>query len=356
MPNLSKALRTDVMADLDLKGMAQLLRSKGRGRDTVLAHITPREAARLKADGGRGSINPDTGLPEFEEGDVGSFDYGGAESFGEAAAAMPAQDASNVFFNEAETFVPSGQAPPEMTPLPSSVQERLEGLRAAGGGATFTPPSGGSTAPVTPSELVTDPFAQERAQAGAATGLPKPPDERGFFDRLTTAAGKQLEDPAVLARLGLGLGVGGLGAFQQMRGAEAAKRARNEMAALGAPYRAQGQELIDAARRGELSPASAQAYQAAQARMAQQQARTGGVGVMQGAANLERLRSQLLQNQYQLGLNVANIGNQYLRGAIQSGMQADQALRTATNQFYSMLGNVLAGPTGQAVGAAARGI
>jgi hypothetical protein len=347
------------MADLDLKGMAQLLRSKGRGRDTVLAHITPREAALLKSRGGSGAPNPETGLPEFQggEGDVGAFDYGGAESFGESAAAMPAQDASNVFFNEGETYVPSGGATVEPS-LGSAATSALENLRAQGFGRE---PSGAapSVAPQaapapTPAEL-TDPLAQERAQAGAATGLPQPP-EPGFLERLGTAAGKQLEDPAVLARLGLGLGVGGLGAFQQMRGAEAAKRARNEMAALGAPYRAQGQELIDQARRGELSPASAQAYQAAQARMAQQQARTGGVGVMQGAANLERLRSQLLQNQYQLGLNVANIGNQYLRGAIQSGLQADQALRTATNQFYSMLGNVLAGPTGQAVGAAARGI
>jgi hypothetical protein len=88
--------------------------------------------------------------------------------------------------------------------------------------------------------------------------------------------------------------------------------------------------------------------------MAQQQTRTGGVGVMQGAATLERLRSQLLQNQYSLGVNLANIGNQYIRGAITSGLQGDQALRTATNQFYGMLGNILSGPTGQAIGSAVR--
>jgi hypothetical protein len=34
----------------------------------MLAHITPKEAAMLKARGGRGSINPDTGLPEFDDG------------------------------------------------------------------------------------------------------------------------------------------------------------------------------------------------------------------------------------------------------------------------------------------------
>jgi hypothetical protein len=97
-----------------------------------------------------------------------------------------------------------------------------------------------------------------------------------------------------------------------------------------------------------------QAYQAAQAQIAQQTARQGGVGAAQGAATLERLRAQLLQNQYNLGLNVANIGDRYLAGAIQTGQQANQQLMTATNQFYSTLGSMLSGPTGQAVATAVR--
>jgi hypothetical protein len=63
---LEKALKTD-MSRLPLRKAAEQLRKKGRGRDTILAHITPREAARLKAEGGSGTINPDTGLPEFED-------------------------------------------------------------------------------------------------------------------------------------------------------------------------------------------------------------------------------------------------------------------------------------------------
>jgi len=58
--SLASVLKTD-----SLKPLAQILRSKGRKGDTVLAHITPKEAARLKRDGGSGTINPDTGLPEF---------------------------------------------------------------------------------------------------------------------------------------------------------------------------------------------------------------------------------------------------------------------------------------------------
>ena len=64
---LEKVLKTD-MSRLPLRKAAEQLRKKGRGRDTMLAHITPREAARLKAEGGSGTINPDTGLPEFDDG------------------------------------------------------------------------------------------------------------------------------------------------------------------------------------------------------------------------------------------------------------------------------------------------
>ena len=48
-----------------LQKSAEELRSKGRGGDSILAHINPQEAELLKAHGGSGTINPKTGLPEF---------------------------------------------------------------------------------------------------------------------------------------------------------------------------------------------------------------------------------------------------------------------------------------------------
>lgn len=48
-----------------LEGVGSLLRSAGRDGDTILAHINPQEAALLKSLGGRGSLNPMTGLPEY---------------------------------------------------------------------------------------------------------------------------------------------------------------------------------------------------------------------------------------------------------------------------------------------------
>jgi len=43
------------------------LASQGRGGDTMLAHINPQEAQLLKSKGGTGTINPNTGLPEYKK-------------------------------------------------------------------------------------------------------------------------------------------------------------------------------------------------------------------------------------------------------------------------------------------------
>jgi len=55
-----------------LSGQYKNLASKGRYGDTMLAHINPQEAALLQSMGGAGTINPQTGLPEFF-GIMGSF-------------------------------------------------------------------------------------------------------------------------------------------------------------------------------------------------------------------------------------------------------------------------------------------
>lgn len=65
-----------------LPSMADQVAQAGRGNDTVLAHITPDEAARLDAAMGGPSINPETGLREY-----GFFDDIG-DFLGDAAKAV----------------------------------------------------------------------------------------------------------------------------------------------------------------------------------------------------------------------------------------------------------------------------
>ena len=81
---LAKLLMADINATSDLAEIAKMLQSKGRGNDTILAHITKREAERLKRDGGSGTINPETGLLEFD--DYGSYSSS-APTFGDYSMA-----------------------------------------------------------------------------------------------------------------------------------------------------------------------------------------------------------------------------------------------------------------------------
>jgi hypothetical protein len=64
-----------------LPDMAHHLQQAGRGNDTVLAHITPKEAARLDAAMGGPQFNPETGLREYGFfDDVGDFLGGAAKA------------------------------------------------------------------------------------------------------------------------------------------------------------------------------------------------------------------------------------------------------------------------------------
>jgi hypothetical protein len=70
-----------------LQKSAEELRSKGRGGDSILAHINPREAEILKAHGGSGTINPKTGLPEFLN--VGVVNDDGTTTYYSGALPIP---------------------------------------------------------------------------------------------------------------------------------------------------------------------------------------------------------------------------------------------------------------------------
>jgi len=66
---------------IDLRDLAKALARAGRGKDTMLAHITPREAKVLDAIGG-GDTNPQTGLPEYGEGGADAGSTGGDSGTG----------------------------------------------------------------------------------------------------------------------------------------------------------------------------------------------------------------------------------------------------------------------------------
>ena len=91
----------------EIMALADDVAAKGRGGDELLAYLSPESVEYLKANGGSGTINPMTGLPEFKGGVLGSIGrsikrvFGGGG--GSAAPAVEPADAPT----EAPASLPS---------------------------------------------------------------------------------------------------------------------------------------------------------------------------------------------------------------------------------------------------------
>jgi len=330
---LNKALGTDLSA------LAQIIQSKGRGKDTVLAHITPQEAALLKRRGGRGSTNPDTGLPEYDDGlsDIGVSEAqqnaplpSGTEALPEAGiAATPyteglatgagtasqigaTQDAADIAAAQGIGTVPPGQA-------------ITGGL--VGQGTVYSPTGG-----------LYSPAQLDQLAVGQTPTTPKAPEQGIGKDALAA-----LSKPDTLGRLGLAGALGTFGALQGKQASAQSAQAAAQKSALAQPYKEQGKELIGAAQRGELTQANQQVIQQQRARLAQAASNMGGVGQQQIENQISTLTAQLLQNQYDYGLKVLNIGDNIELGAINTQLQLDAQLNAANKSFYMGLGNLVAG-------------
>jgi len=327
---IARLLKTDMMGDLDLKSLAQLLRSRGRGNDKILAHITAREAKRLKEEGGSGTTNPDTGLPEYED----SFeDYPSIET-AQQAETQQAQQAS---------YEPSASS--MGSPVMPTAQAPQSELPAYDYGAAFTPTAQAPVAEAVPVSYAPplsvgaraypgDIYEPQTVPAGTTAAPATKTEKPGFFDKLTTDQ---------MIRLGLGGGLGLAGVQAAKQGAQQAKQAKGEISALGAPYQQAGKSMQDAALRGELTPAGQQQVQAARAQLAQGVEKRGGVGAAQAATQLAQFRQNLLDQQYNYGLKVAQIGDAYASKAIQVGLTQDKELvalmQGLTGAFGGFMGN-----------------
>lgn len=356
----------DKALKMDLPALAEMLRSKGRGRDTILAHITPKEAALLKRRGGRGSTNPDTGLPEFEE-DF-NYDIGfGPDQYTpqptpqeiQGTTFTPQENAMYGYSDSAPTFDPNAQ-----------VQQTVEGpvgpasFNAPGAQAGDIPVMAGTGATTGLYQNNKYPSAGQMTSYAAGTGVPTDIAQTDVPVAPTplTAAKDQsyldkLLDPKTLAALGLtgtqlanmagrtvaATGLGAYGANQARQAAGQIQAATQQQQNIAQPYQTQGQTLVRQAQSGELTPASQQAYQAAKAQLLQGVASRGGVGAQQVANQLSNVYQTLLNNQYTYGINVAQIGDNIALGAIRTGLQLDQTLNQATTSFYTQLANLIAG-------------
>jgi len=344
---LSKAL------GMDLPALAEMLRSKGRGKDTMLAHITPKEAALLKRRGGSGSVNPDTGLPEYE--DSGSYDFSPPEpasptydvvstpSGGGAPTFTPTQAETGVPVQVGKSYTPGGDA---YAPVgPSGNYQSADILNQYGQTTPYTSTgtamqqAGPAFPTVTSAPSPTAPGVVSPDQQTTAPAKPDTLDK--LKEYLTSEKGVN-----TLSRLGLTGALGAYGASTVRKAGAQTQAATAEQKAIGQPYTQQGQQLVTQAQQGTLSAASQQALDAAKAQVNQGIANRGGVGAQQAANQVANLYQSLIDNQYKYGLQIMQIGDNITLGAIKSGLQLDQQLQTTTNNFYSQLASIAAGGSG----------
>lgn len=330
---IAKLLKADISMTSNLAQIAKMLEKKGRGGDTILAHITRKEAEMLKDMGGAGTVNPETGLLEFYDGE--GFEATGTDTFiGTDQTASPGQTYEYVPSTPSELadYTAPGQfdyslpTPQGYYGIQPSTPAAVSGGVGEGIAATPEQFQVGVQAPT--------PTAYGLGARPADEVKAPTPQEKSFLDKLTT------QD---MIRLGLAGGLAAYGGVQAKKGGEQAKQLAEQQRALAAPYQAQGRELVRAAQAGELTPTGQQSMQALQARLAQGVESRGGVGAQQAAAQAEAFRQQLLQQQYDYGLKVTSIGDNIALGAIKTGMQADQQLQQASMNFYTNLAAIAGG-------------
>lgn len=355
---IAKLLKSTIEDTSDLKKIASDLAKKGRGGDSMLAHITPKEARMLKSAGGSGTINPDTGLLEFYDWSGSPDTYSGqatsyANTYSDTYEPPPQTFGTPEFYGDNVSYKYNFPAPEVETPSfafqpqrqtfgtpeyyqsrPTESFKRLIPTEYYTG--RFDPRTAESDIDVSayrssvqePSIYGLDPY-----QGGYRTAPVETPVEKGYFEKLK----EKLGQTQFLEKLGLA-GIGALpGIYMARQASKEGRRAREEMEKLAAPYQTEGKRLLEQAQRGELTAPAQQQIQALQARAAQGVASRGGVGAEQAAAQVEAFRQQLLANQYDLGLQVAGIGDQIAAGAIKTGLQANQYVNQLTASYYGNL-------------------
>ena len=378
---MSASLRKSL--SLDMPALAEMLRSKGRGKDTVLAHITPQEAALLKKRGGRGSRNPDTGLLEFDDSDTG---FGGMEIAYDPSSSVSTGGGNNDF---------SSQLNAASNPLPTQTDTSISSPFSSGGqilsgagntvsqpaldsSATATSTAGGEGAfslanqaeiaaqtapPANNSNASSDWLKNLISDLGGAAGLAKLTGLAGVGavvgNQAQTAAqqgqvaGQQVGALANQTQAQSAAAQGQLGNIAQnaqLYGQQAANQVgavipqlqgiAGNIAAYGQPLIDTGTQQMNQALAGTLTPANQQAYNALKAQAEQGVASRGGVGAMQaGNAELNALGT-LSQNQFQAGQQAYQAGAAY--GVQGQSMMAQAAQLGLTQEQIQLAQNNLA--------------
>jgi hypothetical protein len=328
----------------------------------MLAYINQEEADLLKARGGSGKPHADTGVPSFEEEYVPDYSPTSVEPIGpstelKSSSVAPLEVSSSSPFAAYERATlpdtaryfqenqAAGAAP--KVDLGQGASASFGDYASAPSGSTYTDENISGSLRDSAARAAAAPISAEGATPFTATaGAPREGSERGAY--LPAAPEKSFLEslnlsPETKKRLGVGGIEAVLAAYQTTQAAEQARKAREDIQKVAQPYQEQGRQLIAQARSGELTPAAQQTLQAAQAQAAQGAQARGGVGAQQTQAQVETLRQQLLQQQYDYGLKVLGIGDNIAVGAIRAGIDADRYVNQLANSYANNIARIVAG-------------
>jgi hypothetical protein len=334
---MAKQLAALLGGGLDLKALAEMLRRQGRGQDTILAHITPQEAALLKSRGGAGTMNPATGLPEFETDPfLGSYE--------DMAPEQPTPESGLDFAGSQYMDVASRY--PEAVQAPAQAPMQAQAPQADF--TQFFDYSAGPAPSFRPSMNYGD------GMTGSATeaydrGLPsQAPSVRELADMAKSGAKQVFE--GLKTPGGAALGNALIAGLQARRGFKEARAMENELRQLGQAPRQVGQEQLGAGMRGELTPVQRQQIAAFQAQQRQALANMGqrsGTAQQQLGARTIEMQQRGAQDLINQGLKNIGISDKYLQQAILAGYQADAQVGSALADALQAAGYMIAGEPSQ---------
>jgi hypothetical protein len=337
--------------------LAEMLRQLGRGRDTVLAHITPEEAQMLMDQGGSGTTNPATGLPEFQnyegfygEGSDPDFDiYAGPYTRPEITSLYP--EGSIARGAEGPTvydeFGPRRAESPASFDLRTGAPRQTEFDISTGQGMGFRNletslgyPQGAIEAATfraggrTPEEVIAQNF--------------KPP-EPGLAQKAESGLQQVRELTAKYPRLTQALGAGAQGIAALVQARRARQQGREQaarFAELGRPLREEAENLRQQALSGTLTPQQAAQQEAIRARMRQAAASRGVTTGTQAAMienQLSRARAELSQTNLNNALRQLNLANAYDEAAIKVSLAADREADELLGEIFTNIARDLSG-------------
>ena len=371
MATLAKLLQVD----MGLPDMAKRLAAAGRGKDSILAHINPKEMALLKKHGGSGKTNPRTGIMEFDDYDVGNYgDTGGYDTSGytEPVSQGNAGTQKNVALVDASSSpaetapdVETAPAAPDRKPYDASKPfASYPGSSASGAGQLPV----AETAPAEAPQNVTSPAYPSGVMDGAPLPItpqaqPAAPQQQtpGFMDTLTSfskgaqALNTALQPFAPYAKFGAGALA--LQQGQQAANKQNAAAAANEaeVRKLADPYRAQaekiaqqGQNMLQMGQQGGLTAAQQQKLETQRAVAMQQQAQagiTGGTAAQETEAMIQRQAAQFAQDNVTQGLqlisqaqSISGTADALIKQAISTGYTQSADASKLAAEFYNALG------------------